>query len=644
MKFKPKLLQLGGSMLAFTPVNWQTIDIGGSGGNSEGEVGASNQEGGTPELLSKEAIKQLYENGLQNDVEAYVKKLQGTLKILMQNPKAAPQIYLSQVADINKIITNKKMLEDAVKMASNNKGMNSWAITSTGSVIVRDKEGKIHQMSPKELAGNTDLYMPLTNQELLKLRQTDPNFAFNSSIPEVIGNAIGQEAVADQIQKITKALESDTVSKDTFIKFDKSAMKGLEYLTNPRETAAGIASGPEGVYKSTEEVSSTQRQEDAALRAMFETLDPNMQTWLEVQSVVRGTNPYQIVRDFITKESKLKSSTKLDFDAAATKAMMGDDGSGKSTKTSEESQATAMMMGHGTPINHTIQLGKDAQFTFNNVMTWQYPISKDDKAVDSNISVQDLFTNTKVGHIFDHASVYFGQTHIGSGEFDKLAYYRGDPLMALYLPYTTKDGYHKIPDFGALSKIAESKKEIESRGNITEQEKRDIYKKHDVEKFYTLMEVHAGKVRTPEEENLVAPFMTFTAFSTDDRKWGINDLKNQKDPWIIKNPSSNEGAGLNKDEITQILNQVFSNDASQRASGNKRIEVDITNGINWITGSGDNVYSGRVFVPIQKDMISELALEKQLNIPESYTNVYNMLTGISQSAKRSGLSYTTLPN
>ena len=92
-------LQAGG-FATYTPLNSPTVQLPSTGVPSQ--QASSNNEG--EELLSKEVVKQLLENGLMNDVDLYMKNLSNMSTSLMDNPRAASQAMLNQYPQINKII------------------------------------------------------------------------------------------------------------------------------------------------------------------------------------------------------------------------------------------------------------------------------------------------------------------------------------------------------------------------------------------------------------------------------------------------------------------------------------------------------------------------------------------------------------
>ena len=77
------------------------------------------------------------------------------------------------------------------------------AVTSFGKVITFDNEaGGIKQISPTELAENSDRYAPLTNAELANLRMNNSNLAYDTNIFNILENAVGSKEIDEYIRTV----------------------------------------------------------------------------------------------------------------------------------------------------------------------------------------------------------------------------------------------------------------------------------------------------------------------------------------------------------------------------------------------------------------------------------------------------------
>ena len=595
-------LQEGG-FATYTPLNSPTVQLPSTGVPSQ--QASSNNEG--EELLSKEVVKQLLENGLMNDVDLYMKNLSNMSTSLMNNPRAASQAMLNQYPQINKIIQNKQLLTDAIKKADENRGLGEYAITTTGQLIVRDEEGNLTQITPEELKKSSGDYQPLTNSELASLRQTNPSMAFNTNVFEVIGNGIGPDKITDYILGIASKIGYDKMSSEGYMsKKDENIAQGMEEL---------LKGGEDGVYKITESQSSQNTKATQALKYIYSVLPQNMRNFLKVQAASQGQDPtkgaHELIATLISSTLNDETSTKVDYDATQSKAASGDkEGSGGAFN---ENQSIAILNGQGASRPFVLNPGSNYNFVMN-MTHYQTPTDKtSNKAIGKSDRLDNLLQDSSWAGLVDTGAVYFGQQKVDESLFDRVVYDNSDGFGTVLLPYTMQDG-HVTVDFNALEGIKNAQQESKDKGLTTDLEKQEIYSKYGVPQWY-------GIDKDPEfakKSGLVRPFLVFTGLSTDNE-----NVMSPDDPFVkVLNSQEKDNA---KRKFLQVVR-------APATKGGKPGNYDIDQWYNLFWDRND-VLSATVYMPLTQDYVTQYTANSSFKLPNSDANVHNILSR-SQSVQR----------
>ena len=198
MKLNIRKMQEGGALgssaqaygfLDYTPYIPQTAQTAGSGKTG---VPTGEQPGG---ILSDDMIKALMGKGLTSDVNRFVSEVNSMYSNPLEanpfgsslNSSDIARKQLTLISRINQIQNGKAMFDKAVDAARTSGALDEVAVTSFGKVITFDNEaGGIKQISPTELAENSDRYAPLTNAELANLRMNNSNLAYDTNIFNIL--------------------------------------------------------------------------------------------------------------------------------------------------------------------------------------------------------------------------------------------------------------------------------------------------------------------------------------------------------------------------------------------------------------------------------------------------------------------------
>jgi hypothetical protein len=88
-------------------------------------------------------------------------------------------------------VYRKGAFEEAYKNVKENNGLNEYAVTDTGDIVVASSDGGIKFASIKQVLSGE--YKPLTNADLLRLRAE--SYAGNDTLTQIVSNGIGMEKI-----------------------------------------------------------------------------------------------------------------------------------------------------------------------------------------------------------------------------------------------------------------------------------------------------------------------------------------------------------------------------------------------------------------------------------------------------------------
>lgn len=287
MNVIPKFQQGGGFESLFTiykPVQTEsprraTTTTSRSSGSNDSDN--SSDKGKLTEKDLFQMLKDL--DGLPNEMQALVSSLTNTLRIASVTGSgdlnSLATTYLQSLYQLKRASFNKDMFKETYDRAVSNGSLNEIAITLNGNVLAMDKDHKIVSFTTQEWvqAKNSGEYQPLTNSNLLWLRYNSPEYVNNNQMLQIVENGIGLEQVHKMIKDRFHTLEKTESSADSFI--PKEAAKGQQILEQMLQL------GPDGYYKiSTDLTETDQRQVDATLAYIYNTLPANARTRLALET------------------------------------------------------------------------------------------------------------------------------------------------------------------------------------------------------------------------------------------------------------------------------------------------------------------------------------------------------------------------
>ena len=292
MKVEPIVkMQSGGGMPPFTyytPLGMQDTTNVGAAEQPQAVQPSTKEEG----ITDKDLLKMVDNiDGLPSDTNEIIKNLSWLYKqdnLFSKgkiNSSSISSRYLQALRQIKNANFNKKEYDSALETVKANGGLNEVAITTTGNVVVQDTEGDIKQVSTDEYLNNRDKYFTLKNSDLLYIRAHSDEMANKNDIFNTVRNGIGISAINKIIQGAMGKLGTMSISKEGYsYKKEGNIIQGMEYINNIVNEGADLSGmGLDGVYKTGLLNKNQYQAAKAAVQYIYDTLDPNAITLLEIK-------------------------------------------------------------------------------------------------------------------------------------------------------------------------------------------------------------------------------------------------------------------------------------------------------------------------------------------------------------------------
>lgn len=610
MKVIPKL-QDGGFMSLFTqytPVQSPAPSQSARGSASREERGSEREESTKGKLTEKDLFELVSKvDGLPNDTRALVSSLQNMFQ--MQQITGTSDVsdlastYLSNIYQIKMASYNKKEYDKAYTEVTKNGGLNEYAITASGQVIVMDEDDNLKQISVAELLKGTSKYRPLTNSNLLYLRAYQPEYINNNQILNTVANGIGMEQVDKMIrEKLSSLGTSETVRSGYSVKADSYIAQGLNVLSQVESAAVAGQTGMtlDGMYKNKIITKDQKQQAEAALQYIYNTLPDNAKTLLSIKAG-NASNPQAgaqaVILQLITSRMSQTNSSETTWEGTleqVTKSGKGKSGSGSGDdglgsddiKTSPYYNMSRMI--GGNPTSLSINKGTNYQMDVDGI---NYPsIPGFDGKPIGKTSLENLLVSGLQGVVTDKNAITFGNVVLSSNDFENVMYDGTGGAMAI-LPTKLSNTGRKVVDLEALDRWEAANKQLRDMGIKSiydpnhQQEIVQVLYQNQLEK---LVNVSSGSL----DYSALGQFMIVDGYAVD------HSSKN-----TFKDSSFVTKVDETSDEIPMI-ERALSTDKDQ---SNYKIDVD-----NWYDWNGHNtVYKGSIYIPITSNQLQALTASGQ---------------------------------
>lgn len=533
-------------------------------------------EDGSVGLLDKNMVKFLYESGIPSDVEAFVETSGIFSNNLYSNPfRKEDSIiqYKTILKMLPRIKAESERFKNAMTQADKNGGLGEIAVTDGGYVITVNADGKLQKKSLNDV--DFDNEQVLTNSELANYRANNVSAAFNTDLTSIINNAVGIPKITEYIQSVVNKLGTTSMSREGYVgQQSGKILKGLEYLTALKPSADDLSGmSVDGLYKMSSMDKSQQVQANQALGYLMSTLPQNMRTVLQAKAAMYlGDNSQEGVKKLLISltSSALSGEHTLKLDLQDKLDAQGN--TKASAKTGKDDNITdpakAFLLGLGEVKNHKINNG--TSFTLNLPGNSAPLVDTSGKTIGSG-TLEDAARSTFSG-VLDFKNATMGGQLLNATQRSRVAI-DGSNVVAVDLPIDTEALQAGIlkPDMDSLKRLELAENEIREGDIKDEAQKNEIYAKYKLPYKYV-----NGQINT-------------SAYGR----------------FAILDAAAHESAFMEDPTLDDTVSEIM--DINERESIERILKAaDSTFKMSqpgWIS-SGDNVYSGSVYIPVRQNIIN----------------------------------------
>ena len=556
---------------------------------------AGMEQGEEQSLLDDKQRALLYEKGLPSDVEQFLTMINGLGNSVLGgrvNPRQT-SIQMSQInGTLNRIAFNKQEYDRVMKEVTSNGGLNEYAISSTGRLIVQDQEGQIKQLTPEEFKKDMDKYMPLTNSDLASLRSLNGSMAFNNGVLNVISNGIGMGKINELLWNTISKIGKTSIQTDKFMsKAQGRVSEGLQELLS--ETSE------DGVYKvGTKQVGQSDKAR-YALEYLYATSPENAKALLKTKAIAAGmdakTGAYNLIATLVQSGLTDEISTTIDYDKTATNGANTDAQGNK--KTYELGPLTMYQTGKGGQ-NSLFVLNPGSPYAIKSIgKVYFQPLGNDGNPIQAG-TLENML-NKGIGSIGDTDSIYVGNQKIDRVNADKV-YFDGSNFGRVELPYVYDANGNIKPNFDILDNYSRAMQAIHALGNnATASNVEEIFREFELDNYLTTDE-YGNLVFNPQ---YIRPFYTTNVLVSNE-----DDIIDDSSDVLAQNWFTNiKNMYKNYDAVKDKMEQAFAKE-----------------GVSY---SPDDVYAATAYIPVTESTAAAMIADKKgPTLPGAYTAI-DYLTG-----------------
>lgn len=257
---------------------------------------ASSEDSSKKNKVVDKLFDLIKEKGLDSDVAKFVNAIEIKLQMgLDPNGENLTQRDLVQLAQMaSSVTTNYERYKTAVTNLTEQNAESDAAITDRGLIYCYNTEtGKVAALTLDKIKEQEDSVQILTNAELLNLRRSRPDLAYNTKIIDDINNAVGIDTITKYLQDTIAKFKTSNVEGYSE-KQQNEIASGLQALVGgdvDAKTLAAVQAGPDGVYKIKNTDTIADKNIKMALNYLQSTLPNKMKRKLETTAAIEGYDP-----------------------------------------------------------------------------------------------------------------------------------------------------------------------------------------------------------------------------------------------------------------------------------------------------------------------------------------------------------------
>lgn len=434
----------------------------------------------SPEKISGtikgEIVDLLKENGIPSDVSVFL----SAANTFLNNSKnlSSKSIFggddddydISDLIKIQQLVNdvkyNNNLRNKAVEQVTKENAGSEVAVTDRGQIYVQNEDGKIVKITPKEYKENAETYIPLTNDQLLYLREHNSGMAFDTSTLNDLQNTIGMASITKYLRDTITAFGSDTVKGYTTK--DAAVNRGIEALMH---------SGPDGYYQFTnkEEL----RDVNRALRYLYNGMSENAKNLIKAKTAVEGGDPsdpsdvYNLLLHALYEHTSRETSVSFDKPASDYDPNQSGRKGGSEKETKVKNTYLYRVASLNGPRRQVTIAPKGSKIADTGLMVTQGIVNG--AVVDNqdqrlgNMSVAQMLQTAEAVKAGDASTIVLGNRVLTPGEYGGVMFDSNQECNTVLLPYTYDQG-RVVPDFDTFEKYNELQRAIAGKFSMPETE------------------------------------------------------------------------------------------------------------------------------------------------------------------------------
>lgn len=570
---------------------------------------SSSDTSGKMDDMTKEIIETLDTNGIPIDVEAfsgYMQQLLSSARNIYSTGSTSNTI--SQLIALknyaNKVSYNAKQGEAARRRITTENTGSDIALTTNGYIYAMTDDGELTAIDPNTYYKNQDEYQALTNNELLRLRENSPQFAFNTTVLDDINNSVSMKAVMEQITGIIQKFDKTKQSGYT-VKQGQLIQNGLEAL---------IGGGPDGYYKFSTEMDkgASAAERNAAVNYLYQNLTTNAKNTLRAHAAANGLDPNTEQGLFAMLSNALHFNTgstiTVDYEEKMTENAMGG-GSGSSGGDKNKVQMSyveTVAYGHiSDEQQYVFGRSSDKHGILVSGQAYPWLDSNDDQLEQNNI--KQLLIESPLGVMVNKESISFGNQVLNDLDLNRVIWDGSSNVVRAWLPKDLEAEASGIikPDLDAAEKYEQFVKWVSDNPGVTPQQQQIKIHELGLRLEY---DPQTGTWLFPKEDMHL--FLTTSGYASDQ----AIDIEDES--WVDE-VSRNEGSRLIKRYET--LANLGTNSPTKNEIATDDVKLG-TPMLRWIGANGASSFvKSSIYMPVSDAKLSTVATNREY-VPRDYYN------------------------
>lgn len=441
---------------------------------------ASSEDSSKKSKVIDKLFDLIKEKGLDSDVAKFTNAIEIKLQMgLDPNGENLTQRDLVQLAQMaSSVTTNYERYNTAVKNLTAQNAESDIAIDDRGRIYCYNVETKkVSALTPDKIKEQKDSIQILTNAELLNLRRSNSELAYNTKILDDINNAVGIDTITKYLQETIAKFKTSNVEGYSE-KQQNAIVSGLQALVGgdvDAKTLAAVQAGPDGVYKIKSTDTIADQNIKMALNYLQSSLPNKMKRKLETTAFIEGYDPKAFMVTMLAANTERTFTAnwegQVDNDGKLSKKSASD--SDDSTKYKDDALASRFSRGDLQQVRAYIspvaEMAGDTALMAVDAWNGYRPVTDDLKAIE-NTNVYDAFNYITQLKACDQSSITFGNQRISRNDLHGMILDENKNVMRMALPYKYDSDGAIVPDFDLLKKYNKVNRLVQDNPGMTKAE------------------------------------------------------------------------------------------------------------------------------------------------------------------------------